>query len=105
MILFTFLSLRDLVAPPEMIGSDARQIHMGPHLGPPLQPHANVIPGRAYPGAGEHDCASVPRRSCLKSLKKKKKEPLIVPLSVSASLQDMASCLLSPWKQLHGDKR
>lgn len=37
-----------------MVPSDARQMHMGPHLGPPLPPHANVLPGRAFPGAGEH---------------------------------------------------
>uniref|UniRef100_H3CTX8 Sterile alpha motif domain containing 7 n=1 Tax=Tetraodon nigroviridis TaxID=99883 RepID=H3CTX8_TETNG len=42
---------RDLVAPPEMIGSDGRQMHMGPHLGPPLPPHANVISG-LRPSAG-----------------------------------------------------
>ncbi|TWW73655.1 sterile alpha motif domain-containing protein 7 [Takifugu flavidus] len=43
---------RELVPPPEMIPSDARQMHIGPHLGPPLPPHANVLPGRGYPGAG-----------------------------------------------------
>ncbi|KAM8728040.1 sterile alpha motif domain-containing protein 7 [Acanthopagrus schlegelii] len=42
---------RDLVPPSEMVPSDARQMHMGPHLGPPLPPHANVLPGRAFPGA------------------------------------------------------
>lgn len=44
---------RELVAPTEMVPSDARQMHMGPHLGPPLPPHANVLPGRAFPGAGK----------------------------------------------------
>ncbi|XP_042354245.1 sterile alpha motif domain-containing protein 7 [Plectropomus leopardus] len=42
---------RELVPPSEMVTSDARQMHMGPHLGPPLPPHANVLPGRAFPGA------------------------------------------------------
>ncbi|XP_040911830.1 sterile alpha motif domain-containing protein 7 [Toxotes jaculatrix] len=42
---------RELVPPTEMVASEARQIHMGPHLGPPLPPHANVLPGRAFPGA------------------------------------------------------
>lgn len=35
-----------------MVASEARQMHMGPHLGPPLTPHANVLPGRAFPGPG-----------------------------------------------------
>ncbi|XP_032386705.1 sterile alpha motif domain-containing protein 7 [Etheostoma spectabile] len=42
---------RELVPPSEMVASEARQMHMGPHLGPPLPPHANVLPGRAFPGA------------------------------------------------------
>ncbi|XP_058504404.1 sterile alpha motif domain-containing protein 7 [Solea solea] len=42
---------RDLVPPSEMVPSDARQIHMGSHLGPPLPPHANVLSGRGFPGA------------------------------------------------------
>uniref|UniRef100_A0A3P9K4D6 Sterile alpha motif domain containing 7 n=1 Tax=Oryzias latipes TaxID=8090 RepID=A0A3P9K4D6_ORYLA len=41
---------RSLVPPNEMVASEARQMHMGPHLGPPLPPHANVLPGRAFPG-------------------------------------------------------
>ncbi|XP_072220595.1 sterile alpha motif domain-containing protein 7 [Leuresthes tenuis] len=41
---------RELVPSNEMVASDARQMHMGPHLGPPLPPHANVLPGRAFPG-------------------------------------------------------
>lgn len=44
--------LRELVQPTEMVSSDARQMHMGTHLGPPLPPHASVLPGRAFPGAG-----------------------------------------------------
>ncbi|KAJ0058881.1 hypothetical protein NL108_001125, partial [Boleophthalmus pectinirostris] len=43
---------RELVPPSEMVASEARQMHIGPHLGPPLPPHANVLPGRAFPGAG-----------------------------------------------------
>ncbi|XP_062337274.1 sterile alpha motif domain-containing protein 7 isoform X2 [Osmerus eperlanus] len=43
---------RELGPPSEMVSSDARQMHMGAHLGPPLQPHANVMPGRGFPGAG-----------------------------------------------------
>ncbi|XP_071765278.1 sterile alpha motif domain-containing protein 7 [Centroberyx gerrardi] len=43
---------RELVQPNEMVSSEARQMHMGAHLGPPLPPHANVLPGRAFPGAG-----------------------------------------------------
>uniref|UniRef100_A0A3B4A4Z3 SAM domain-containing protein n=1 Tax=Periophthalmus magnuspinnatus TaxID=409849 RepID=A0A3B4A4Z3_9GOBI len=42
---------RELVPPSEMVASEARQMHMGPHLGPPLPPHSNVLPGRAFPGA------------------------------------------------------
>ncbi|KAM6990553.1 sterile alpha motif domain-containing protein 7 isoform 1-T2 [Tautogolabrus adspersus] len=42
---------RELVPQNEMVASEARQMHMGPHLGPPLPPHANVLPGRAFPGA------------------------------------------------------
>lgn len=49
-----FSVIRELVPPSEMVPSDARQMHMGPHLGPPLPPHANVLPGRGFPGAGEH---------------------------------------------------
>ncbi|XP_014330367.1 sterile alpha motif domain-containing protein 7 [Xiphophorus maculatus] len=41
---------RELVPPTEMVTSEARQMHMGPHLGPPLPPHANVLPGRTFPG-------------------------------------------------------
>lgn len=43
---------RELVPPTEMVTSEARQMHMAPHLGPPLPPHANVLPGRGFPGAG-----------------------------------------------------
>ncbi|XP_030631647.1 sterile alpha motif domain-containing protein 7 [Chanos chanos] len=43
---------RELVPPAEMVSSDARQIHMGAHLGPPMTPHSNVIPGRGFPGTG-----------------------------------------------------
>ncbi|XP_076151881.1 sterile alpha motif domain-containing protein 7 [Alosa pseudoharengus] len=43
---------RELVPPTEMVSSDGRQMHMGAHLGPPLQPHSGVIPGRGFPGAG-----------------------------------------------------
>ncbi|AWP03817.1 putative sterile alpha motif domain-containing protein 7 [Scophthalmus maximus] len=42
---------RELVPPNEMVASEARQMHMGPHLGPPMNPHANVMPGRGFPGA------------------------------------------------------
>uniref|UniRef100_A0A3Q3KZM1 Sterile alpha motif domain containing 7 n=1 Tax=Mastacembelus armatus TaxID=205130 RepID=A0A3Q3KZM1_9TELE len=45
---------RSLVPPTEMVASEARQIHVGPHLGPPLPPHPNVLPGRAFPGAGNY---------------------------------------------------
>ncbi|KAF7222211.1 sterile alpha motif domain-containing protein 7 [Nothobranchius furzeri] len=41
---------RELVPPAEMVSSEARQMHLGPHLGPALPPHANVLPGRAFPG-------------------------------------------------------
>ncbi|XP_068197364.1 sterile alpha motif domain-containing protein 7 [Antennarius striatus] len=41
---------RELVTPTEMVPSDARQMHLGPHLGPPLPPHANLMPGRVFPG-------------------------------------------------------
>ncbi|KAI2667724.1 Sterile alpha motif domain-containing protein 7 [Labeo rohita] len=41
---------RELVPPTEMVSADARQIHMGAHLGPPLPPNSNVIPGRGFPG-------------------------------------------------------
>lgn len=46
---------RELVPQTEMVPSDARQMHVGPHLGPPLPPHANVLPGRAFPGPGEQN--------------------------------------------------
>ncbi|CAL1580374.1 unnamed protein product [Knipowitschia caucasica] len=42
---------RELVPSTEMVTSDGRQMHMGPHLGPPLPPHVNVLPGRGFPGA------------------------------------------------------
>ncbi|XP_051989790.1 sterile alpha motif domain-containing protein 7-like [Xyrauchen texanus] len=42
---------RELVQPNEMVSADARQIHMGTHLGSHPQ-NSNVIPGRAYPGTG-----------------------------------------------------
>ncbi|XP_052405568.1 sterile alpha motif domain-containing protein 7-like isoform X1 [Carassius gibelio] len=43
---------RELVPPSEMISADARQIHMGAHLGPPLPPNSNVIPSRGFSGTG-----------------------------------------------------
>ncbi|CAL8344167.1 unnamed protein product [Merluccius merluccius] len=43
---------RELGPPTEMVSSEARQMHMGTHLGPPLMPHANVLPGRTFSGAG-----------------------------------------------------
>ncbi|XP_037314794.2 sterile alpha motif domain-containing protein 7 [Pungitius pungitius] len=42
---------REMVPPSEMVASDGRQMHMSPHLGPPLPPHANMLPGRPFPGA------------------------------------------------------
>ncbi|XP_061550539.1 sterile alpha motif domain-containing protein 7 [Phycodurus eques] len=42
---------RELVPPAEMVTPDGRQMHLGPHLGPPLAPHAGVLPGRNFPGA------------------------------------------------------
>ncbi|KAK5860212.1 hypothetical protein PBY51_021705 [Eleginops maclovinus] len=42
---------REMVPPSEMVSSEARQMHMGPHMGPSLAPHANVMPGRGFPGA------------------------------------------------------
>ncbi|KAM6948797.1 sterile alpha motif domain-containing protein 7 [Aplochiton taeniatus] len=43
---------REMVPPSEMVSSEARQMHMSAHLGPPMPPHANVMPGRNFPGAG-----------------------------------------------------
>ncbi|XP_056149693.1 sterile alpha motif domain-containing protein 7 [Lampris incognitus] len=43
---------RELIPPNEMVSSEARQMHLGTHLGPPLPPHASVLPGRGFPGAG-----------------------------------------------------
>ncbi|KAI1882757.1 hypothetical protein AGOR_G00238220 [Albula goreensis] len=43
---------RELVTPTDMVPADARQIHMGAHLGPPMPPHANVMPTRGFPAAG-----------------------------------------------------
>ncbi|TRY81969.1 hypothetical protein DNTS_030978 [Danionella cerebrum] len=43
---------RDLVPPADMVSADARQIHLGAHLGPPLPQNSNVIPGRGFPGTG-----------------------------------------------------
>ncbi|XP_076004259.1 sterile alpha motif domain-containing protein 7 isoform X2 [Genypterus blacodes] len=43
---------RELVPPSEIVSNEARQMHMGPHLSASLPPHANVLPGRAFPGAG-----------------------------------------------------
>lgn len=43
---------RELVPPADMVSADARQIHMGAHLGQQLPPNSNVIPGRGYPGTG-----------------------------------------------------
>ncbi|XP_061695473.1 sterile alpha motif domain-containing protein 7 isoform X2 [Syngnathoides biaculeatus] len=42
---------RELVPPAEMVAPDGRPVHLGPHLGPPLAPHAAVLPGRNFPGA------------------------------------------------------
>ncbi|XP_063076207.1 sterile alpha motif domain-containing protein 7 [Engraulis encrasicolus] len=40
---------RELVQPTEMVPSDARQMHMSAHLGPPMPPPASVMPGRGFP--------------------------------------------------------
>ncbi|XP_066565043.1 sterile alpha motif domain-containing protein 7 [Amia ocellicauda] len=54
---------RELVPPTEMVPSEARQIHMGSHLGPPIPPHSNVLPGRGFPGAGYGFLPSEPMES------------------------------------------
>ncbi|XP_005992804.1 sterile alpha motif domain-containing protein 7 isoform X1 [Latimeria chalumnae] len=44
---------RDILSPGDMITpTEARQIHMGSHLGPTLSSHANLLPNRTYPAAG-----------------------------------------------------
>ncbi|KAJ3595713.1 hypothetical protein NHX12_005016 [Muraenolepis orangiensis] len=43
---------RELGPPTEMVSSEARQMHLGTHLGPPLMQHANILPGRTFSGAG-----------------------------------------------------
>nr|XP_055057629.1 sterile alpha motif domain-containing protein 7 [Misgurnus anguillicaudatus]XP_055057630.1 sterile alpha motif domain-containing protein 7 [Misgurnus anguillicaudatus] len=43
---------RELVPPNEMVSADARQMHMGAHLGPQLAPNSSGIPGRGFPGTG-----------------------------------------------------
>ncbi|RXM28228.1 Sterile alpha motif domain-containing protein 7 [Acipenser ruthenus] len=43
---------RDLVSSSEMVPSEARQMHMGSHLGAPLPPHSNMVQSRGFPGAG-----------------------------------------------------
>lgn len=92
-------SLRELVPPNEMVSSDGRQMHMGPHLGPPLPPHAGVMPGRPYPGAGEHGPTHIdsPSASLLRSVHEQ-------PVSLPFSQQAMASFPQTPWKQLLGDR-
>ncbi|XP_038860422.1 sterile alpha motif domain-containing protein 7-like [Salvelinus namaycush] len=42
---------RELVPPSEMGSSEARQMHMGGHLGPPMPPHPGIS-GRGFPGVG-----------------------------------------------------
>ncbi|XP_066536287.1 sterile alpha motif domain-containing protein 7 [Hoplias malabaricus] len=42
---------RELVPPAEMVSSEARQMHMGAHLGAPLPSHSNIIPSRGFPTA------------------------------------------------------
>ncbi|XP_042185483.1 sterile alpha motif domain-containing protein 7-like [Oncorhynchus tshawytscha] len=42
---------RELVPPSEMVSSEARQMHMGGHLGPPMPPHPGIS-GRGFPGVG-----------------------------------------------------
>ncbi|XP_061834783.1 sterile alpha motif domain-containing protein 7 isoform X1 [Nerophis lumbriciformis] len=39
---------RELVPPAEIVAPDARQMHMGPHMGPP---HAAMLPGRTFSAA------------------------------------------------------
>ncbi|XP_039617020.1 sterile alpha motif domain-containing protein 7 isoform X2 [Polypterus senegalus] len=43
---------RDLVTSAEMVPSEARQMHIGSHLGPPLPQHSSIIPSRGFQGAG-----------------------------------------------------
>ncbi|XP_061777122.1 sterile alpha motif domain-containing protein 7 isoform X2 [Nerophis ophidion] len=42
---------RELVPPADIVAPDARQMHMGPHMGPPLASHAAMLPGRTFSGA------------------------------------------------------
>lgn len=56
MILILILFIRrELVPPTEMVSADARQIHMGAHLGPPLSSNSNVIQSRGFPGTGQNE--------------------------------------------------
>lgn len=108
-------SLRELVPPAEMVAPDGRQMHMGPHLGPPLPPHAAVLPGRAFPGAGER----VSRRWDLNQSWGRETQEILnvhcrefvckvdgwcLNTSSLSSQLDTASCRQSPWKQLPGDR-
>lgn len=88
-----------------MVPSDARQVHMGPHLGPSLPPHANMLPGRAFPGAGECGWSS-PAELASKHIFYTFLSPLSTnSLAVlSASQLATASFPLSPWKRLLGDR-
>ncbi len=52
MVILILFICRELVQPTEMVSADARQIHMGAHLGPPLSSNSNVIPSRGFPGTG-----------------------------------------------------
>lgn len=100
-------SIRELVPPSEMVASDARQMHMGPHLGPPLPPHASVLPGRAFPGAGEHSPIHIHSLSEFPACPYRFKEcewALTARFFLSFSQPAMASCPRNPWKQLPGDR-
>uniref|UniRef100_A0A671K4G6 Sterile alpha motif domain containing 7 n=1 Tax=Sinocyclocheilus anshuiensis TaxID=1608454 RepID=A0A671K4G6_9TELE len=56
---------RELVLPTEMVSADARQIHMGAHLGPPLPPNSNVIPSRGFPGTEKYRASSVRKNNLI----------------------------------------
>ncbi|XP_010892946.1 sterile alpha motif domain-containing protein 7 [Esox lucius] len=50
---------RELGPPAEMVSSEARQMHMGGHLVPPMTPHSGM-PGRGFPGASYNFLPSEP---------------------------------------------
>ncbi len=100
MVILILFICRELVQPTEMVSADARQIHMGAHLGPPLSSNSNVIPSRGFPGTGWNEMM-VKYREVYRGSSVRKNNLILQMFSI---LQVTDSFQLNPWRRLLDDK-